>query len=72
MRKYFEGICKHVLENIRLWLSFEEENVLSEQRLEDDWITVVDEYYQQAGRIAEQKNFRCPYLKYACRCNSYG
>ncbi|BAZ19742.1 hypothetical protein NIES4073_06150 [Kalymmatonema gypsitolerans NIES-4073] len=39
----------------RAWLNFEQEEVRKEQPLEDSWIAVVDEYYQQAGRIAEKR-----------------
>lgn len=37
------------------WLNFEEEEVRKEQFLEDSWISVVDKYYQQAGRIVEER-----------------
>ncbi|ODH00717.1 hypothetical protein A4S05_32025 [Nostoc sp. KVJ20] len=37
------------------WLNFEEEEVRKEEFLEDSWIAVVDEYYQQAGRIVEKR-----------------
>lgn len=39
----------------RAWLNFEEEEVRKEQPLVDSWIAVVDEYYQQAGRIVEKR-----------------
>lgn len=49
---YSEG---NPMDAIQPWLSFEQEDVLRESQLEDDWLTVVDEYYQRAGRIAEQR-----------------
>lgn len=39
----------------RAWLNFEEEEVRKEQPLKESWIAVVDEYYQQAGRIVEER-----------------
>jgi tetratricopeptide (TPR) repeat protein len=42
-------------EEARAWLNFEQEELLKDQPLEDSWIAVVDEYYQQAGRIVEKR-----------------
>jgi hypothetical protein len=45
---------EELTQEARAWLNFEGEEVLKEQPLEDSWIAVVDEYYQQAGRIVEK------------------
>lgn len=42
-------------EESRAWLNFEGEEARKEQPLEKGWITVVDEYYQKAGRITEKR-----------------
>jgi hypothetical protein len=46
---------EELTEEARAWLNFEGEEVRKEQPLESAWITVVDEYYQKAGRIAEKR-----------------
>ena len=45
---------EELTEEARAWLNFEGEEVQKEQALEDSWIAVVDEYYQQAGRMVEK------------------
>jgi GTPase SAR1 family protein len=46
---------EELTEEAQAWLNFEGEEVLKEQPLENAWITVVDEYYQKAGRITEKR-----------------
>ena len=46
---------EELTEEARAWLNFEGEEVRQEQPLEDSWIVVVDEYYQQAGRMVEKR-----------------
>ncbi|MEZ2238011.1 AAA family ATPase [Microcoleus sp.] len=46
---------KELTQEARAWLNFEGEEVLTEQPLEDSWIAVMDKYYQQAGRIVEER-----------------
>lgn len=46
---------KELTEEARVWLNFEQEEVRREQPLQDSWIAVVDEYYQQAGRTTEKR-----------------
>ncbi|GEM_PF-4835907 len=46
---------EELTEEARAWLNFEGEEVRKEQPLEDSWIVVVDEYYQQAGRMVEKR-----------------
>ncbi len=46
---------EELTEEARAWLNFEGEEVRKEQPLEDSWIAVVDEYYQQAGRMVEKR-----------------
>lgn len=46
---------EELTQEARAWLNFEGEEVLKEQPLEDSWIAVVDEYYQQTGRIVEKR-----------------
>ena len=46
---------EELTEEARAWLNFDVEEVRKERPLEDPWITVVDEYYQKAGRITEQR-----------------
>lgn len=40
-------------EEVESWLNFEGEEVLRIINLEDSWIPVMDDYYQQAGRLAQ-------------------
>lgn len=46
---------QELTQEARAWLNFEGEEVLKEQPLEDSWIAVMDKYYQQAGRIVEER-----------------
>jgi hypothetical protein len=46
---------EELTEEARAWLNFEGEEVRKEQPLENSWIAVVDKYYQQAGRIVEER-----------------
>lgn len=46
---------EELTEEARAWLNFEGEEVRKEQPLENSWIVVVDEYYQQAGRMVEER-----------------
>ena len=46
---------QELTQEARAWLNFEGEEVLTEQPLEDSWIAVMDKYYQQAGRIVEER-----------------
>jgi hypothetical protein len=46
---------QELTQQARAWLNFEGEEVLKEQPLEDSWIAVMDKYYQQAGRIVEER-----------------
>jgi NACHT domain len=46
---------QELTEEARTWLNFEGEEVRKEQHLENAWITVVDDYYQKAGRITEKR-----------------
>jgi len=42
-------------EEARAWLNFDGEAARKERTLEYPWITVVDEYYQKAGRLTEKR-----------------
>jgi hypothetical protein len=46
---------KELPEEIRAWLNFEEEELLKDRLLEEDWITIFDNYYQKSDRLVEER-----------------
>jgi hypothetical protein len=42
-------------EEARVWLNFEGEELRKDQPLTNSWLSVVDKYYQRAGRIEEKR-----------------
>jgi hypothetical protein len=46
---------QELTEEARTWLNFDREELRKDQTLVDSWLSVVDGYYQRAGRITETR-----------------